>query len=94
MVEKKTTKIVTTSSGHIDKSTMFTRENYLWMAVGLVIIALGMILMGGGKSPDPTVFDQKEVYSARRITVAPILIIIGLGIEIFAVFKRPSQKQS
>jgi hypothetical protein len=94
MAEKKTTKTVTTSPGHIDNSSMFTRENYMWMAIGLAIIALGMVLMSGGNSPDPTIFDQKEVYSPRRITVAPILIIVGLGIEIFAVFKGTSKKRS
>jgi len=61
----------------------------MWMAIGLAVIALGMFLMSGGKSPDPNVFDQKEVYSPRRITVAPILILIGLGLEVFAIFRRP-----
>lgn len=68
---------------------MFTKENYIWMAVGAVVIALGMILMSGGKSDNPAVFDEKQVYSTTRITVAPILILIGLGLEIFAIFKKP-----
>jgi len=68
---------------------MFTKENYLWMAAGAVVIAIGMILMSGGKSDNPAVFDEKQVYSTMRITVAPILILLGLGIEIFAIFKRP-----
>jgi hypothetical protein len=70
-------------------ASMFTKENYLWMAAGAVVIALGMILMSGGKSDNPAVFDEKQVYSTTRITVAPILILIGLGIEVFAIFKRP-----
>jgi hypothetical protein len=45
--------------------------------------------MVGGNSKDPGVFNYDEVYSARRISVAPILIIIGLGIEIYAIFKKP-----
>lgn len=68
---------------------MFTKENYIWMAVGALVIALGMILMSGGKSDNPAVFDEKQVYSTTRITVAPILILIGLGLEIFAIFKKP-----
>ncbi len=70
-------------------SSMFTKENYLWMLVGIVVIAIGMFLMSGGKSTDPSVFNEKEVYSSTRITVAPILILAGLVIEIFAIFKKP-----
>ncbi len=69
--------------------SMFTKENYLWMLVGIVMIAIGMFLMSGGKSTDPAVFNEKEVYSSTRITVAPILILAGLVIEIFAIFKKP-----
>ena len=68
---------------------LFHKENYLWMLAGIAIIALGMFLMSGGQSNDPNVFDQKEVYSKTRITIAPLLIIIGLGLEVFAIFKKP-----
>ena len=68
---------------------LFGKENYKWMLVGLVVIGIGFILMVGGKSPDPNVFLEKEVYSARRITIAPILIIVGLLIEIFAIMRKP-----
>ena len=57
------------------------------MIIGIVIVGLGLLLMGGGKSKDPNVFDPNQVYSFRRITVAPILILLGLGIEIYALFK-------
>jgi len=67
---------------------MFNKDNYLWMLAGLAIIALGMFLMSGGKSNDPNVFDQKEVYSTTRITIAPLLIILGLGLEVFAIFRK------
>ena len=70
-------------------SPLFTKDNYTWMFIGGVVIALGMFLMSGGKSADPKVFDTKEVYSATRITIAPILIILGLMIEIYAIFKKP-----
>lgn len=68
---------------------LFAKENYKWMIIGLVILALGFILMVGGKSPDPKVFNDNEVYSFRRITLAPILIIAGLIIEIFAIMRKP-----
>jgi hypothetical protein len=70
-------------------NSIFTKDNYRWMLIGIVVIAIGMFLMSGGASKDPNVFDPNEVYSKRRITVAPILIIAGLVIEIFAIFKRP-----
>jgi len=71
-------------------TSMFSKENYIWMLVGLIIIALGMFVMSGGKSnTDPAVFNKEAVYSPIRITVAPILILAGLVIEIFAIFKKP-----
>jgi FtsH-binding integral membrane protein len=69
--------------------SIFLRENYLWMIAGLVVMAIGMFLMAGGRSNDPTVFEPKEVYSTVRITVAPLLIVAGLVIEIFAIFRKP-----
>jgi hypothetical protein len=67
---------------------LFTKDNYLWMIIGGVVITLGMILLSGGKNQDPNVFDTNVVYSFTRITVAPILIVGGLVIEIFALFKK------
>jgi uncharacterized membrane protein len=72
---------------------LFGKKNYLWMAIGAVLIALGMFLMSGGKNQDSNVFDYKVVYSNTRITVAPILIILGLLIQIFAIFQK-NQKSS
>lgn len=71
--------------------TLFTKENYRWMIIGAVIVGLGMILMSGGKNQDPNTFDYSVVYSTRRITIAPILIVAGLLIEIYAIFKRSKQ---
>jgi hypothetical protein len=68
---------------------LFAKENYTWMLIGGIIIALGMFLMSGGKSTDPNVFDTKEVYSTTRITIAPLLILLGLVVEIYAIFKKP-----
>lgn len=68
---------------------LFTKDNYTWMGIGAAVIALGMFLMSGGKNDDPNTFDPKLVYSATRITVAPILIIVGLLIEVYAIFKKP-----
>jgi hypothetical protein len=72
-----------------NKATLFTKDNYIWMAVGIVIVLLGLLLMSGGKSADPKVFDESEVYSFRRITLAPILIMAGLMVEVYAIMKKP-----
>ena len=76
------------SSMAADNSPLFSKGNYFLMLVGVVIIIAGMVLMAGGKSNDPKVFDYNEVYSKTRITVSPILIIIGILVEIYAIFKQ------
>ena len=68
---------------------IFDKINYRWMLIGLGIMALGMLLMAGGKSTNPAIFEADSVYSARRITIAPLLILAGLVIEVYAIFKRP-----
>ncbi len=70
-------------------NSLFGKENFMWMAIGGVVIILGILLMSGGKSADPNIFADNEVYSTRRITIAPILIIIGFIIEIYAIMKKP-----
>jgi Protein of unknown function (DUF3098) len=74
--------------------SIFGKENYTWMLVGIVVIAIGMFLLSGGKSADPNVFDSKSVYSTTRITIAPILILAGLVIEIYAIFRKPKTVNS
>lgn len=69
--------------------SIFEKQNYLWMAIGGAVIVIGFLLMIGGKSSDPNVFNKEEVYSFRRITLAPILIVAGLIIEIYAIMKKP-----
>ena len=72
--------------------TMFDKDNFMWMLLGLAVMAVGFILMAGGRSEDPNVFNKDEVYGFRRITVAPIIILAGLVIEIIAIFRRPKTK--
>jgi hypothetical protein len=71
---------------------LFDKGNYLWMIIGLVVMAIGFLCMMGGKSADPNVFNDAEIYSTRRITVAPIMIILGLLIEIYAIMKNPKSE--
>jgi Protein of unknown function (DUF3098) len=72
-----------------NKATLFGKENYLWMGIGIAIVLLGFLLMSGGKSADPNVFDESGVYSFRRITLAPLLIMAGLMVEVYAIMKKP-----
>ena len=58
------------------------------MLIGLAVLAVGFFLMAGGKGTNPQVFDPKEVYSPIRITLAPLLIIAGFVIEIYAIMKK------
>jgi hypothetical protein len=85
----KTVHTKTTTIKEQTANQLFGKENLKWMLIGLIVLALGFILMAGGKSPDPKAFNDNEVYSFRRITLAPILIVGGLIIEIFAIMKKP-----
>lgn len=66
----------------------FGKLNYILMLGGIVLIALGFILMMGGGSEDPTVFDN-AIFNIQRLTVAPILILLGFAVEIVAILKKP-----
>jgi len=64
------------------------KKNYQLMAIGFAVIVLGFILMAGGGSDDPNVFNP-EIFSFRRITLAPIILLIGFVFEIYAIMKKP-----
>ncbi|MCI5981729.1 MAG: DUF3098 domain-containing protein [Bacteroidales bacterium] len=61
--------------------------NYKLLAIGLAIIILGFVLMAGGGSEDPNVFDE-SIYDFRHITLAPIVVLIGFGFEVYAIMKK------
>lgn len=71
---------------------LFNKANITLMLIGGAVMILGFFLMAGGGSEDPNVFNADEVYSTTRITIAPILILIGLGIEIWAIFRDPKKE--
>lgn len=82
------------TTGSRNYKPLFGKENYRWMIIGMVAVLLGLLLMIGGKSKDPNVFNPSEVYSFRRITIAPILILAGLALEIVGIFKNPKAQDS
>ncbi|MCL9808330.1 DUF3098 domain-containing protein [Flavobacterium luminosum] len=66
---------------------LFEKGNYTILLIGLAVIALGFILMAGGGSDDPNVFNP-EIFSFRRIRLAPTVVLIGFGITIYSIFKK------
>ena len=78
------------SKKNTDKESFaLAKENYILLVIGFVIIVLGFILMIGGKSEDPTVFNEEEIFSFRRITLAPMVVLAGFIFEIWAIMKKP-----
>lgn len=69
---------------------VFGKKNYKFMFIGLAVIALGFILMSGGGSDDPNVFSP-EIFSWRRIRLAPMLVLLGFGIEMYAILLNPDK---
>ncbi|MGB7842009.1 MAG: DUF3098 domain-containing protein [Salinimicrobium sp.] len=74
-----------------DLNFVFEKKNYIVMGIGLAFIALGFILMSGGGSDDPNVFNP-EIYNFRRIRLAPALVLLGFGIEVYAILLNPRKK--
>ena len=66
---------------------LFDGINYKILLVGIAVIALGFILMSGGGSDNPNVFNE-DVFSFRRIRLAPTTVLIGFGITIYSIFKK------
>jgi len=77
---------------HTTKETGFAlgKENYKLMAIGFAVIIIGFILMGGGKSESPDVFNP-EIFNFRRLTIAPLLLLGGFIFEIYAIMKKPKE---
>ena len=67
------------------------KKNYMIIVAGLLVLALGYILMSGGGSPDPNVFNADELFSHRRITLAPIVILIGYVVVGYGIMVRPKK---
>ncbi len=72
---------------------IFSKRNYILMLAGIGLIALGLMLMSGGAMPDPNTWDESIIYSTRRTLLAPFVIILGLVVEIFAIFANPKSPE-
>ena len=69
---------------------LFDKTNYKILIIGLLIVAVGFILMAGGASDDPNVFNE-DVFSFRRIRLAPTVVLAGFGVVIYSIHKKPKQ---
>ena len=67
----------------------FGKENYILFGAAFIVVIIGYLLMAGGKSPDPNIFNHDEIFSFRRITLAPIIILIGFILGFYAILKKP-----
>lgn len=72
------------------RQLIFKKKNYQWMFIGLAFITIGFILMTGGGSDDPNFFSD-AIFSSRRIRIAPTLILIGFGIQVYAILLKPKK---
>lgn len=70
------------------KEFLFKRSNFKIFSISIIIIATGFVLMIGGESTDPNFFNE-EIFNFQRITLAPILVILGFGIAIISILKKP-----
>ena len=70
------------------KNLLFSKRHFIVMLIGLVLILVGFLLMSGGEMKDPNVWDKDVIYSFRRITLAPFLVIAGLVLQAYAIFKK------
>lgn len=68
-----------------------SKRNYTIILIGLAVIILGYILMSGGGTSDPNVFNAEELFSARRITLAPIVVLLGYGIVGYGIMAKPKK---
>lgn len=72
-----------------EKSKMVLgKKNYVFIIIGCLVVILGFILMSGGGSENPNVFQEEELFSFRRITLAPFMVILGYGVVLYGIMKK------
>lgn len=71
-----------------EEEMVFSWTNYKWMLGGVLLLVLGFVLMAGGGSSDPNVFDAEALFSWRRVVLAPIVVLAGFGVVGYSIFKK------
>lgn len=74
-----------------EESMVFSKKNYILMGIGIFFITLGLILLSGGGSKDPSVFNE-EIFNSQRMVIAPLLMVGGFVIEIFAIMRKDKKE--
>jgi hypothetical protein len=77
-----------------DPGFAMPKENYTYLLIGFIIIIIGFALMIGGRTDDPNIFNGDEIFSFRRITLAPIIVLAGFIFEIWAIMRKPSENKN
>lgn len=85
---EKLKKVAPSSFASDAKEMTFGPETFKWMGIGMALMALGYIMMLGGHNDDPNVWDESVIYNWRILILAPILIVAGLVIQVYAIFKK------
>ena len=67
---------------------LFHRQNYIWIGAGMLLVLLGIATMSGGEMPDPNKWEPERIYSFRRITLAPLMMLAGIVVVVVGIFKR------
>lgn len=70
---------------------LFEKDNFMWMLIGIAIIFFGFYMMSGGGSDDPAVFSN-ELFSTKRVIIAPIIVIAGFIVEVYAILKKTKEE--
>lgn len=76
------------STKKVDDNLLYGKETYIWIAGGFLLVVIGLALMSGGKMPDLNTWDNDIIYSFRRTVLAPIVILAGLVLEIYVIFRK------
>lgn len=69
-----------------------SKENFKYIIIGCIVVLVGFILMSGGGSENPNEFNEEELFSFRRITLAPFMVMTGYGIVLFGILKKPKKQ--
>lgn len=85
---EKNQKKTTPAKGSHDEEMVFSWANYKWMLIGVLVVVVGFVLMAGGGSNDPNVFNAEELFAWRRIGLAPIVVLVGFGIVGYSIMHR------
>ena len=73
------------------KKLLFNKKNYLVLSLAILSISTGFIIMSGGESKDPMIFND-EIFNFRRIRLAPALVLFGFGLAIYSIFVKSKSK--